>query len=99
MARSTTSSRTRDIPAPETTAAETPEVEAPMEPHTPAPVELADHVPGADPSDVTKVNVKTSGAFILLDPWTGSSIDEEGATVVRTQFIVDELASGRLVEA
>jgi hypothetical protein len=56
-------------------------------------------VPGNDPSSVEKVSVKTSGAFILQDPYTFEDFSEEPKEVVKTTFVTDELEKGRLVEA
>lgn len=61
-----------------------------------------DHaVSGADPSNVEKKTVKTSGEFTLIDPWTGTAIDanSKGTEVVVTTFIRERLKVGDLVEA
>lgn len=57
-------------------------------------------VPGADPSNVEKITVKTSGEFTLQDPWTGKTIRKgEKTEVVVTTFIRDRLENGDLVKA
>jgi hypothetical protein len=61
-----------------------------------------DHpVSGADPSQVEKKTVKTTGKFLLQDPWTGTIIDEnsDGTEVVVTSFIRNRLENGDLEEA
>lgn len=81
----------------ETTPSETATAAVPMSKQGEAGVDYA--VPGADPSNVEKKKVKTAGKFTLLDPWTGTSIDRNGAEVVVTAFIRARLANGDLVEA
>lgn len=47
-----------------------------------------------------EIEVKTSGAFMLMDPVTGKHFDEDTAVSTRqTQFVAENLASGKLVKA
>lgn len=47
-----------------------------------------------------KGKFKTSGSFVLMDPFTGKHFDETSdEEVVVTSFIVDKLNSGELIEA
>lgn len=81
----------------------------PITPQTPAADPAPD--PKADEKALTEsgpvlqisddeIDVKTSGAFMLMDPVTAKHFDNENATTTRqTQFVVENLASGKLVEA
>lgn len=47
-----------------------------------------------------EVEVKTSGAFMLMDPVTAKHFDNETAVTTRkTQFVAENLANGKLVKA
>jgi hypothetical protein len=57
-----------------------------------APVEQA--------HDAEKVTVKTSGSFMLIDPYNGNEFTaDEAKTVVKTAFVSERLNAGQLVEA
>lgn len=57
-------------------------------------------VSGADPSNVEKMTVKTTGDFSLQDPNTGTDIPMgEKTEVVVTSFIRSRLENGDLEEA
>lgn len=48
-----------------------------------------------------RIEVKTLGSYLVHDPTTGDTVESDGqpTKVIKSQFIVDQLASGRLVEA
>lgn len=55
---------------------------------------------GVDPSDAPKISVRTTGDFMLIDPYTGQEINHEGTTeVFKTTFVQDRLENGDLEEA
>lgn len=60
-----------------------------------------DHpVMGADPSNVEKLTVKTTGEFSLQDPYTGTHISKGSETeVVVTAFIRGRIEIGDLEKA
>jgi hypothetical protein len=59
---------------------------------------------GTDPSVSERVKVKTSGPFMLQDPYSLDTMTEAddgpSATkgVVRTAFVIDRLSAGQLIE-
>jgi len=74
-------------PAKERTEAETTETAAKA-----APVEKS--------PDAEKVTVKTSGSFMLIDPYNGNEFTaDEAKTVAKTPFVSERLDAGQLVEA
>lgn len=48
-----------------------------------------------------KITVKTLGSYLVHDPTTGDTVESDGVAteVVKSQFIKDQIASGRLAEA
>lgn len=67
----------------------------------PPPDTTGDAAPaGTDPSNEIKLSVKTTGEFMLHDPYTLDTVHPGDACEVRdSAFIQDKLASGQLVEA
>lgn len=56
-------------------------------------------LPGNGETAETKmVTVKTKGAYLLMDPFSGYHVDEDGNEVPVTSFINDELAEGGRLE-
>lgn len=55
---------------------------------------------GTDPSVAERLTVRTTGNFMLQDPYSLDTIDDrkEGVPVVRTSFIDSRLAAGQLEE-
>jgi len=55
---------------------------------------------GTDPSVAEKIRVRTTGQFMLQDPYSLDTIEpgDAGAEVIRTAFIDDRLAAGQLEE-
>lgn len=109
MAR-TTNSHTSDNAAPDKNAdpALAPEANqtpaaAPLEEAPEIVLEPGPGAPGASTgADVEKISVTTSGAFMLMDPFSGVTVNPEGGEPVdapKTGFITDNLENGRLIEA
>jgi len=59
--------------------------------------EIKAAVPGDDGSNVEYVTVKTTGEFMLIDPYTGDEVKSVGESKVRnTTFIQNKLTEGQL---
>lgn len=84
-------------PAPEPSPAEAPPTVEPI----PAEGVVKEGSAAFVAPDAEKVKVKTTGNFNLMDPFTGATIDanSDGQEVIKSQFIVDKLASKELEEA
>lgn len=75
----------------------------------PAPAPVGEHegepgvdfaVPGADPSNVQMVSIKTTGDFMQLDPYTGKAFTKDTAVETPlTAFVQLGLDEKRLVKA